>query len=59
MPAAGLHQATWEEEPAMAAVMIGIDPHKASHTVVAIVAFRSGQDIETLLPALRDLAEQG
>jgi len=32
----GSHQVTWEEEPFMAGVMIGVDPHKASHTAVAI-----------------------
>ncbi len=31
----GCHQVTWEEEPFMAGVMIGIDPHKASHTTAA------------------------
>jgi transposase len=35
MPAA-VFTSPWEEEPFMAGVMIGIDPHKASHTAVAI-----------------------
>ena len=32
----GSHQGIGEEEPFMAGVMIGIGPHKASHTAVAI-----------------------
>lgn len=36
MPAVVLHQAVREEEPFMAGVMIGVDPHRASHAAVAI-----------------------
>jgi hypothetical protein len=34
----GLPPGQWKEMPVMAVVMIGVDPHKGSHTAVAIDA---------------------
>src|SRR5262252_10634126 len=50
----GLHPRLRKEMPVMAVVMIGVDPHKASHTAVAInAAERSPGQLRVRAPAVQ------